>query len=310
MNASTPDDEQTAKNLYTIGTVSELTGVPAITLRAWERRYQLIRPVRKASGHRLYTRHQIDLINRITALTAKGIRISQIRPEMLRPESGDDSDATGASPWSGHVEEMVSAIITFDEARLETIYNDLLSLHPIELVTRQVLTPLLTELGRRWESGEGNVAEEHFFAFYLRNKLGARYHHRAPRGRGTRLLITSMPGDLHELGLLIFALAAHDSGYRVLNLGPSMPLDELPAVLAKSPCDAIVLSGSGATRPASIAEPLKALTSAVEVPVFVGGEFSVVHCDTVTRAGARALGKNMDHGLQQLHKLMESTPDT
>ena len=69
--------EYPAEKLYTIGTVSKLTGVGAITLRAWERRYGLIKPVRKESGHRLYTRSHIDQINRITSLTQKGIRMSR-----------------------------------------------------------------------------------------------------------------------------------------------------------------------------------------------------------------------------------------
>ena len=68
MNPTAKTIDFPAEKLYTIGTVSKLTGVGAITLRAWERRYGLIRPVRKESGHRLYTRHHIDQINRITAL--------------------------------------------------------------------------------------------------------------------------------------------------------------------------------------------------------------------------------------------------
>ena len=71
---------------------------------------------------------------------------------------------------------MMAAIIEFDENRLEEIYNEALSLHSISEVTVKLLTPLLIELGLRWESDEGSVAEEHFFSFYLRNKMGARYH--------------------------------------------------------------------------------------------------------------------------------------
>ena len=184
MNAKLKEIEYPGEKLYTIGTVSKLTGVGAITLRAWERRYGLIQPVRKESGHRLYTRSHIDEINRITALTQEGVRISQISPEML--ESGAASDkGSDADIWNDHLNSMMAAIISFDEQRLEEVYNDALSLYPISLVTRRLLTPLLIELGLRWASGDGNIAEEHFFAFYLRNKLGARYHHR-PRGTMVR----------------------------------------------------------------------------------------------------------------------------
>ena len=157
---------QTAQNvdpstekLYTIGTVSKLTGVGAITLRAWERRYGLITPVRKESGHRLYTRHHIDQINRITALTQQGLRISQVTPEMLETELSDETgDRAGSDAWKDYLNSMVAAIVSFDEDRLEEIYNGALSLYPIGVVTQKLLTPLLVELGLRWESGEGMMA--------------------------------------------------------------------------------------------------------------------------------------------------------
>jgi DNA-binding transcriptional MerR regulator len=187
MNSSTELAGNPGEKLYTIGTVSKLTGIGAITLRAWERRYGLIQPVRKDSGHRLYTRRHIDQINRITALTQKGMRISQIRPEMLASEAAAAVEGgPDADHWRDYLNGMLAAIIAFDEERLEEFYNEALSLYPIGLVTRRLLTPLLVELGLRWEGeGDGVVAEEHFFAFYLRNKLGARYHHR-PRGNPAR----------------------------------------------------------------------------------------------------------------------------
>ena len=209
MNAQADIIEHPNEKLYTIGTVSKLTGVGAITLRAWERRYSLIQPVRKESGHRLFTRHHIDQINRITALTQQGMRISQIRPEMLETETGNESDEE-PDTWNEYLNSMIAAVIDFDEDRLEEIYNEALSLYPIGIVTRKLLTPLLIELGLRWAENEGSIAEEHFFAFYLRNKIGARYHHRA-RGKNTGpgLLLAGLPGEHHYIGLLLFALSAH-----------------------------------------------------------------------------------------------------
>ena len=98
MNNKAEAVEKSGEKLYTIGTVSKLTGVGAITLRAWERRYGLIQPVRKDSGHRLYTRGNIDRINRITALTQRGVRISQIRPEMLESDPGT-AEGPNADYW-------------------------------------------------------------------------------------------------------------------------------------------------------------------------------------------------------------------
>src|SRR5210317_920185 len=286
MNAKADVIDYPGEKLYTIGTVSKLTGVGAITLRAWERRHGLIQPVRKESGHRLFTRQHIDQINRITALTQQGMRISQIRPEMLESEAADAQSGPDADKWKDYLNSMMAAIISFDEERLEEIYNEALSMYPIGMVTRRLLTPLLVELGLRWESGEGNIAEEHFFAFYLRNKLGARYHHRGRGNRGPLILVAGLPGEHHEIGLLLFALAAHESGYRVLPLGANMPLAELPVVASKKQCSAILLSGAIEPSDQTLSKDLPKLVKVAGMPVMVGGLSSVYACDAINRAGA------------------------
>ncbi|HET6564709.1 MAG TPA: MerR family transcriptional regulator [Xanthomonadales bacterium] len=291
----------TEEKLYTIGTVSKLTGVGPITLRAWERRYELIKPVRKDSGHRLYTRKHIDQINRITALTSQGMRISQIQPAML--ESGEPSggqEEPGASRWRDYLDGLTAAIVSFDERRMEEIYNEVLSLYPTELVTRRLLRPLLVELGLRWEESKGSVAEEHFFAFYLRNKLGARYHHRSFHDQGRRLLLAGLPGEFHEIALLLFSLAAHDQGYNLVSLGANMPLAELAQIAIKVNADAIILSGSVDPGSKVFASQLAELTRSCQVPVFVGGQASVFACDLIAQAGAIALGNDMEIGLKRL----------
>ena len=303
MNAEATLAEHPDEKLYTIGTVSKLTGVGAITLRAWERRHGLIQPVRKDSGHRLYTRQHIDQINRITALTQQGVRISQITQGMLESELSTDP---GSEPdvWKNYLNSMMAAIIDFDEHRLEEIYNNALSMYPIGLVTRNLLTPLLIELGLRWSAGEGSIAEEHFFSFYLRNKLGARYHHRPGGNNGPRLLLAGLPGEHHEIGLLLFALAAHESGYRVIPLGANMPLQELAPVARKKDCAAILLSGAIEMSAVSLSRDLPALVKESGKPVLVGGLASVFSCEAIDRSGATALGRDIDHGLQVLRETL------
>lgn len=304
MNAKANIIEYPGEKLYTIGTVSKLTGVGAITLRAWERRYGLIQPVRKESGHRLFTRHHIDQINRITSLTQQGVRISQIRPEML--ESETHSETAGESDsWNDYLNSMIAAIIDFDENRLDEINNETLSLYPIGVVTRKLLTPLLIELGLRWAADEGSIAEEHFFTFYLRNKIGARYHHRA-RGKnnGPSLLLAGLPGEQHEIGLLLFALAAHEAGYRVIPLGADMPVHELAYVAKKKQCSAIVLSGAIEPSIKTLSKDLPKLVSTAGIPVLVGGLSSVYACDAINRAGAEALGRDIEHGLSRIDEIL------
>jgi len=301
MSAQSLAGDGPGEKLYTIGTVSKLTGIGAITLRAWERRYELIHPVRKDSGHRLYSRKHIDQINRITALTGQGVRISQITPEMLEPEASESDQESGEKNiWLETLTSMISAIIVFDEERLEEIYNEVLALYPIEWVTSRLLKPLLIELGLRWETQQGSVAEEHFFAFYLRNKLGARFHHRRRPDSGPRLLLAGLPGEYHEIAMLLFALAANEKGFRLVTLGANMPLNELPFVADKTGCDAVVLSGAMEPGKTLLERDLPQLTDELTIPVFIGGQASVLAFDKINRAGAQALGQDMEIGLARL----------
>lgn len=301
MTEPTSSAETTQPGLYPIRTVSDLTGVNAITLRAWERRYDLFEPVRKASGHRLYTQDHIDLITRVVGLLDRGMRISQVKAQLEAGEKesgGEVSEAQGS--WKRYLDRMIAAVIQFDEEALEQTYGAALSLHSIDSVTEKLLTPLLKELGRRWVEDEGSVAEEHFFGFYLRNKLGARFHHRSRPRSGPRLLLACLPGDRHETGLLLFALAASDAGYRTILLGADMPLEELPAAAAKTGCKAIVLSGLIAPQARSLNKELPQLTAKVSIPVFLGGMASVHSHDALVKAGVRPLGTNLETGLQRL----------
>ncbi|MGA9572458.1 MAG: MerR family transcriptional regulator [Lysobacterales bacterium] len=304
MNELETTSEPAETALYPIRTVADLTNVNAITLRAWERRYDLLEPVRTASGHRLYTQEHIDLITRVVGLLDRGMRIGQVKAQ-LDAEARAKVVTAGANvvlddAWRRYVERMMAAVIQFNEAGLEEVYGNALSLYPMAEVTEKLLMPLLQELGRRWEKGEGSIAEEHFFGFYIRNKLGARFHHRPKSKTGSKILLACLPGDRHETGLLLFALAASAAGYQTILLGADMPLEDLPAVAAKTSSRAIILSGTLQPGSAVLDTALPRLVKQSEVPVFLGGYASVKVHDALKRAGVRALGTDLNTGLARL----------
>lgn len=290
--------------LYPIRTVSDLTEVNAITLRAWERRYNLFEPVRKASGHRLYTQAHIDLITRVVGLLDRGIRIGQVKAHLEIENAALNDDRVSNDIWQRSVDRMIAAVIQFNEIGLEETYGELLSLYPIDTVTEKLLMPLLKELGRRWQYDEGSIAEEHFLGFYLRNKLGARFHHRVKAKHGSRLLLACLPGDRHETGLLLFALAANAAGYQVIILGADMPLEELPAAAEKAGCRAIILSGILLPKSDMVERALPALMKQCKVPVFLGGHASVKVHDSLKRLGVNVLGTDLNKGLARLRDIV------
>jgi DNA-binding transcriptional MerR regulator len=298
-----------AGGLLPIRTVSLVTGVNAVTLRAWERRYNLITPKRTPKGHRLYTQKDVARINQVVELLNQGIAVSHVKPlldhipgEVLASATRDEGDT-----WMTRQEKMLDAIERFDEPALDGTYNDALSLYPVDIVNQRLTTPLLRLLGERWKKRELGIAEEHFFSVYLRNKLGTRIHHMNQRGSGPLLLLACLPGELHEIGLLFFALAAIDTGYRMLILGANTPLQQIPGVLDKKPCIGVVLSSSSKPAGSVIDTDLHDLVNRVKAPVFVGGKTAVSHQQKLEEAGAICLGENIATGLQLVTKTLKKS---
>jgi DNA-binding transcriptional MerR regulator len=289
-----PDREQ-----FPIRTVSALTGVSTVTLRAWERRYGLIRPVRTPSGHRLYTHAHVDEIRRALALVERGIPVSRVR-QVLDAEAASRTPGATEGPWCGYQDRMTAAIARFDEPGLDEVYGEALSLHSVESVTRHVVLPLLERLGERWEKLDGAIAEEHFFATYLRSKLGARLQHRMRYSTGPRLITACAPGEHHEVGLLLFAIEARNAGFRPVLLGADTPLPDMAVALRRSGGDGIVISSSLDPHEGVLERDLPDLVSSVAVPVFVGGATSVRHRRTISTAGAIPIGADLEDGVRLL----------
>jgi DNA-binding transcriptional MerR regulator len=280
-----------------IRTVTRLTGVNAVTLRAWERRYGVIRPLRTAKGHRLYTHEHVELIRRVLTLVDRGIPISRVR-EALESSALGTTGVGARGPWRSHIERMSAAIARFDEQELDRLYDEALTVHPIEQVTRQLLLPLLVHLGERWKDLAGGIAEEHFFAMYLRTKLGARLQHRMRHAEGPRLLATCAPGEQHEIGLLVFALKAHAAGLQTVLLGADMPFEEIAVAQRRALCDGVVISSSMDPAPGLFDQSLPKLVRQAGVPVFVGGTTATRHRAAISAAGAIALGSDIDDGVR------------
>ena len=144
---SVADESSSDASRYPIRTVSALTGVSVLTLRAWERRYGLVTPMRTDGGHRVYTRADIDTIFRVLALVDSGVAIGQVK-QVMDKSSAAQSPQHGEGPWAAYRARMVAAIAQFDEYLLDDVYNEMLSLYPNERVTNLALLPLIVFLSR------------------------------------------------------------------------------------------------------------------------------------------------------------------
>jgi DNA-binding transcriptional MerR regulator len=281
-----------------IRTIASLTGVNAVTLRAWERRYGLVRPVRTPKGHRLYSHQHVERIRRVLALMDRGVPIGRVR-DLIDAEPAAEP-ATAASHWREPLERMAAAVANFDEAELDRIYEEALSVYPVEQVTRGLLVPLLVHLGERWRDLAGGIAEEHFFSMYLRSKLGARLQHRMRNAVGPRVLATCVPGEQHEIGLLLFALQAHAAGLQTVLLGADTPLDEIVIARRRSAARAVILSSCLQPADGFLSSELPRLVREAGCPVFVGGDTAQSRHREIATTGATPLCVPIEEGVRLL----------
>lgn len=294
-------DTQSAP-MFPIRTVSNLTGVNSVTLRAWERRYQLITPKRTPKGHRLYSQQDIDTIRKVLQLLDQGISIGQVKPMLDQPAPADKpiQPEVVHNEWGRYQQRFLDAIYQFDEQALDAVYNDVLSLYPQGMVITQLITPLLKQLGSDWNQREAGIAEEHFFSLYLRNKIGARLQHVSTMSDGPKLLVACLPDEHHEIGMLLFCLAMISYGYQVSAFGANLPLEQVPLILSRQPMDAVILSATARIGKKTLEAGLPTLVGAVDVPVFVGGAASSKQEAALDKAGVLALGDELDRAVELL----------
>jgi DNA-binding transcriptional MerR regulator len=308
MTKSAPAD--TFPSLFPIRDLVHRTGVNASTLRAWENRHGLLSPHRTASGHRLYSPADADRVRRVQELLDQGLGLSEIRhalqagEALSAPPHGLADRAPGAGDqsagWEGYLTETLRALEDFSTERLDEVYNEACAVYPIDLLTQQVLIPVLEKIGERWDRRPSGIAEEHFFSAWLRNKLGARLHHTSGLTKGKPLLLACLPHEDHEIGLLLFALGALHRGFRVIYLGGNMPVRQLIHVVNRSHAAGVVLSGRDTPDAGALLEDIAWLAGEARAPVFVGSHFSVGWRTALILAHAVPLGGDIVAGLNLL----------
>lgn len=221
----------TAANLP-LRTVSQLTGLSPDILRAWEKRYQVVRPVRGPRGSRLYSGEDVAHLRLLAGAVAGGRSIGDVahlgRAELeelvsTRIESRETQSAADLpDPAAQVVRQALDAIELFDATRLHRLLSDAMLGLGMTRFIECVVMPLLREVGDLWSRDVLSVADEHLVSGVLRGLLAGVLHSRGPND-GPRMLIAMPGGEQHEFGALVAALIAANGGLDVVYLGANTP---------------------------------------------------------------------------------------
>ncbi len=275
---------QSLDRAYEIHEVAKLTGLTPARLRAWERRYEVVRPRRLANRYRAYTGDQVALLRAFARLTEAGERIGELaalpRDAVLARAEGRDLDG---SPQGA----LLDAVKAFDRDRLESLVAQQLALRGLRAFAQDVVIPLAQSVGDLWALGKIPIAAEHLASEVVVHALKGGL--RVGRGPGPLAVCACLPGERHEWGVLSALTAVQEQGWRIQYLGPDLPIaDVIQAAWTLRP-QAVALSTSA---PAILEANLPALAQLPSrltpgtVPI-IGGAGAEAHAALLKAYGYR-----------------------
>jgi DNA-binding transcriptional MerR regulator len=223
-----------------IGELARRTGVSPELLRAWEQRYGLLQPTRTAGGFRLYSAADEARVRRMQGHVANGLAAAQAAQLSLSAEPAQSSAPSAAAMLDDEASMLAEFLDRLDESAANNALDRLFSAYTVEAVLQRVLIPYLQRLGQRWEAGEVSVAQEHFASNLIRGRLLGLAQGWG-QGRGPAAVLACLPGELHELGLLVFGVALRRRGWRITYLGTNSPIDAVADVTRSLPPAVVVL---------------------------------------------------------------------
>ena len=150
-----------SKSKYRIQAVAEMTGIPAATLRAWERRYGVPSPMRTESAYRLYSEADVDVIRKLRELTESGMAPAEAARVVQRLNETEAPITPGEDPFVRAQETILEAVENFDPIKLEVAVRRMMFLGSAPTVFDRVLAPCMRTIGQRWHAGQISVGQEH-----------------------------------------------------------------------------------------------------------------------------------------------------
>jgi DNA-binding transcriptional MerR regulator len=219
------------KNVFSIKDLENLSGIKAHTIRIWEKRYNVLQPMRTDTNIRLYDLASLQKLLNITLLHDYGYKISKISaypedqiPVMVREIVSSKSAKNHA------ITAFKMAMMNFDQELFFNTYNWLSEEKSFKEIFNQVFIPLLEELGLLWQTDTITPAHEHFISYLIKQKVlvNTEKLQTAKPTKLDRVFVLSLPmNEIHELGLMYLNYEILLSGYKTVYLGESMPIDNL-----------------------------------------------------------------------------------
>lgn len=257
------------QNPIPIREISRLTGVNSVTLRAWERRYGLIKPLRTNKGHRLYSRDDVELIKTIQAWLARGLAIGKVS-ELL--ESGLPSQSVDIENiWQSYLSELLAIMADLNLGKLEAFFNQLFSVYPAALIADQLIAPVLDNFN---QESFGNGIKKAILINRLSEYLLMLTQRQRQQAKGVRIAIIQLNTAINPLlnTLLHYGLITNQLKSEVLGV---VSVTEVVFAAKQLVLDGFIVYNDACSSLSEFQKELAQLAQVTTLPIIVGG--TLVH---------------------------------
>ena len=268
--------------MYTIKEAAQRTGVSVALLRAWERRYGIVAPLRTEAGYRIYDDAAIGRIRAMRALVSDGWSPRQAAAHITSTQAKDAPLAAVAArpidprPPTHPSRGLVEAAARINAPAIERALDEIFAMGSFERVVDDHLYPALVALGDAWARGEVDVAGEHAASAAALRRLGMAFDAAGNAGAADASVLVGLPpGSRHELPALVFATALRRAGISATYLGPDVPINSWVTAVRQARVRAVVIGVMTAEDVAGGAAVITALRDRQpELLIAVGGMHS------------------------------------
>lgn len=222
---------QSVKSVFSIKDLENLSGIKAHTIRIWEKRYNILEPMRTETNIRFYDIYNLQKLLNITLLHNYGYKISMISkyppekiPVLVREIISEKSVKHHA------INAFKMAMINFDQSLFINTYNNLLSEKSFREIFNEIFIPLLNEIGLLWQTDTIKPAHEHFISNLILQKLvinTEKVQIMEPEKKEKVFVLFLPMNEIHELGLMYINYEISLNGYKSIYLGANIPFEDL-----------------------------------------------------------------------------------
>ncbi|MDQ2077853.1 MerR family transcriptional regulator [Marinimicrobium sp. ABcell2] len=284
--------------------VARQTGINPVTLRAWERRYGLLKPLRTAKGHRLYRPEDIQRVQEIQRWLSRGLAVSQVKGLL---ENGEESGGViQEGLWSTFIKPLMKAVDTLNQARFDQLLEEVTALYPVGLIVDRLLAPLQEHLAASTRYGAETRAA--FFEAGVHAHFSSAIYRQRKNTQGPKILVVQLPGSGNSVLPRVLTYELMTKSYRA-NFFGALAETEWVFALEQTKSRAMIIYADEARDSAGLARLRSFWERRANMPVFLAGRMTALFKADVGPSKNRLLGEShseIQANVNQLDRALSS----